>query len=52
VARVLIDEALAILRESQGEKVAAASDVIAVSLSDSKEKPRLGQKNKEVELGG
>ena len=41
VVRVLIDEALAILREGD----AAALDVNAVSLSDSAEKPGLGQEN-------
>jgi hypothetical protein len=42
LVRVLIDEALAILRESQGERVAAATDVNVVSLADSTEKPGLG----------
>jgi hypothetical protein len=40
--RVLIDEALAILHESQGERDAAAADVNAVSVSDSTVKPGLG----------
>ena len=41
LVRVLIDEALAILGESQGERVAAATDVNVVSLADSTEKPGL-----------
>jgi len=42
LVRILIDEALAIFRESQGERDAAAADVNAVSLSDGTEKPGLG----------
>ena len=42
LVRVLIDEALAILGESQGARVAAATDVNVVSLADSTEKPGLG----------
>ena len=42
LVRVLMDEALAILRESQGERVAAATDLNVVSLADSTEKPGLG----------
>jgi DNA-directed RNA polymerase specialized sigma24 family protein len=42
LVRVLIDEALAILHESQGGRFAAATDVNAVSSSDSTEKPGLG----------
>jgi hypothetical protein len=42
LVRVLIDEALAILRESQGERDAAVANMNAVSLSDSTEKPGLG----------
>jgi DNA-directed RNA polymerase specialized sigma24 family protein len=42
LARVLIDEALAILRESQGERDAAVADVNVVSVSDSTVKPGLG----------
>ena len=42
LVRVLIDEALAILRESQGERDAAAADVIAVSWPDRTEKTGLG----------
>jgi len=42
LVRVLIDEALAILHESQEEKDAVAADVNVVSLSDSTEGPGLG----------
>jgi hypothetical protein len=42
LVRVLIDEALAILRESQGDRDAASTDVNAVSWSDGTEKPGLG----------
>jgi len=42
LVRVLIDETLAILHESQGEGDAAVVDVKSVSLSDSTEKPGLG----------
>jgi hypothetical protein len=42
LVRVLIDEALAILPESQGERDAAAADVNAVSVSDGRVKTRLG----------
>ena len=42
LVRILIDEALTILLESQGERDAAAADVNAVSLSDSTVKPGLG----------
>jgi len=43
LVRVLIDEALAILRESQGERDAGVTDVNASSsLSDSTEIPGLG----------
>jgi DNA-directed RNA polymerase specialized sigma24 family protein len=42
LARVLIDEALAILRESQGERDATAADVNAASVSDNTVKPGLG----------
>ena len=41
LVRILIDEALAILRESYGEKNAAAAAVSAVSLSDNTAKPGL-----------
>lgn len=41
LVRVLIDEALAILRESQRERDTAAAVVNAVSLSHSTEKPGL-----------
>jgi hypothetical protein len=41
LVRVLIDEALAILRENQGERDAAAADVNVVSVSDSTVKPGL-----------
>ena len=41
LVRVLIDEALAILRESYGERNAAAAAVSAVSLSDKTAKPGL-----------
>ena len=40
LVRILISEALAILRESQGKRDPAAADVNAVSLSDSREKLR------------
>jgi DNA-directed RNA polymerase specialized sigma24 family protein len=42
LARVLIDEALEILRKSRGERDAAAADVNVVSVSDSTVKPGLG----------
>src|SRR5262249_59320931 len=42
LVRVLIDEALAILRESQRAREAAAAVVNAVSVSDSTLKPGLG----------
>jgi len=42
LARVLIDEALEILRKSQGERDAAAADVNVVSVSDGTVKPGLG----------
>ena len=41
LVRVLIDEALAILRESYAERNAAAVAVSAVSLSDNTAKPEL-----------
>ena len=42
LVRVLIDEALTILRESQGERDTAAADVNVVSVSDSTVEPALG----------
>ena len=42
LVRVLIDEALVLLRESQGERDAAAADVNVVSVSDSTVEPALG----------
>jgi DNA-directed RNA polymerase specialized sigma24 family protein len=42
LVRVLIDEVLAILRESYGERHGAAAAVSAVSLSDNTAKPGLG----------
>jgi DNA-directed RNA polymerase specialized sigma24 family protein len=42
LVRVLIDEALAILRESQGERGAATPVVNTVSLADSTVEPGLG----------
>jgi hypothetical protein len=48
LVRVLIDEALAILRESQRAGEAAPADRNAVSLSDSAVKPGLGKERKEV----
>jgi hypothetical protein len=42
LVRVLIDEALGILHESQGERGATVADVSAVSVSDSAVKPGLG----------
>jgi hypothetical protein len=42
LVRVLMDEVLAILCESQGERDAAAADVNVVSVSDSTVKPGLG----------